>query len=121
MCRAEGMAVMPYGVLGQGKIKSRQEIAQRRAAQLDMRSFWRGGEQRQSEQEMAVSESLEQVALELGVSSSLGQIAVAYHLQKYPYVFPVLGCRTVEQMQANVEVSWLIYGVFSERSRLSHG
>ncbi|PWN89751.1 Aldo/keto reductase [Acaromyces ingoldii] len=99
MCRSEGMALMPYGVLGQGKFKTKQEIKERQAAGLDLRKFW--GDAKQSDQELAVSGALESMASELG-ASSLGQVAVAYHLQKYPYVFPILGCRTVEQMRTNV-------------------
>ncbi len=30
-------------------------------------------------------------------------VAVAYHLQKTPYVFPILGSRKVENLKKNIE------------------
>lgn len=117
MCRSEGMALMPYGVLGQGKFKTKQEIKERQAAGLDLRKFW--GDAKQSVQELAVSEALESMASELG-ASSLGQVAVAYHLQKYPYVFPILGCRTVEQMRTNVGVSLRFTKAAQPSSQICH-
>ena len=30
-------------------------------------------------------------------------MAIAYVMQKTPYVFPVIGCRKIEQLHANVE------------------
>ena len=30
-------------------------------------------------------------------------MAIAYVLQKTPYVFPIIGCRKIEQLQANIE------------------
>lgn len=117
MCRSEGMALMPYGVLGQGKFKTKQEIKERQATGLDLRKFW--GDAKQSDQELAVSEALESMASELG-ATSLGQVAVAYHLQKYPYVFPILGCRTVEQMRTNVGVSLSLTTAAQPSSQICH-
>lgn len=102
MCRAEGMALLPYGVLGQGKFKTKQEVAERAAAGMKLRTFW--GTSAQSEKEEAISRVLEEVATDLG-ATSLSQVAVAYHLHKCPYVFPIIGCRTVEQLRANMGVS----------------
>ena len=30
-------------------------------------------------------------------------VAIAYVMQKTPYVFPIIGCRKTEQLQANIE------------------
>ena len=100
MCQAEGMALMPYGVLGQGKFKSPKELEERKAAGQGLRSFWGAGEQ--TPDELAISTALQHTAEEVQ-ATSLTQVAIAYHLQKYPYVFPVVGCRTVQQLHDNVD------------------
>jgi len=40
---------------------------------------------------------------EEGSSISLSAVAIAYVLQKTPYVFPIVGGRKVEQLKANIE------------------
>lgn len=104
MCQAEGMALMPYGILGQGKFKSRKELDERRVNNQPLRSFW--GVDEQTENEYKISSSLSKIA-ENVQADSLTQVAIAYHLQKYPYVFPVFGCRTPEQLRDNIAVSLL--------------
>lgn len=101
MCQAEGIALMPYGVLGQGKFKSRKEMAERKAAGQNLRSFW--GDGQQNKDELEISKALEEIAEKVN-AKSLTQVAISYHMQKYPYVFPIIGCRTEEQLQNNVEV-----------------
>ncbi|KAI0741961.1 norsolorinic acid reductase [Daedaleopsis nitida] len=90
MCRAEGMAVAPWGVLGQGKYKTEAEIK--------ARSGLRYGKP-QTETEKAVSSALEAVATELGDGATLGAVAVAWALHKAPYVFPIVGGRNVQQLE----------------------
>jgi len=100
MCQAEGMAFMPYGVLGQGKFKSAKELSERQTSGQTLRSFWGPGHQ--TESEALVSQALEKIAGKTG-RESLTQVALAYHLQRHPYVFPVFGCRTTQQLEQNVQ------------------
>ena len=36
-------------------------------------------------------------------AKSIQAVAIAYVMQKTPYVFPIIGCRKTEQLQANIE------------------
>lgn len=55
-----------------------------------------------NEKEIAVSAALEKVAKEVG-TKHITAVAIAYILQKAPYVFPIIGGRKVEQLEANLE------------------
>lgn len=90
MCRAEGMAIAPWGVLGQGKFKTEAEIKNRSAVRYNTP---------QTAHEKSVSAALEKVAKEVGNGATLGSIAVAWAMNKAPYVFPVVGGRSPQQME----------------------
>jgi len=92
MCRAEGMALAPWGSLGGGKFKTE---AQRQSAKKE----GRGGEA--TEAEIAVSKVLERIAEKKG--TLVTSVALAYVGAKAPYVFPIVGCRTVEHLKGNIE------------------
>ncbi|KAI0301756.1 NADP-dependent oxidoreductase domain-containing protein [Multifurca ochricompacta] len=83
MARTEGLALAPWGVLGGGKIRTDAEEARRR------------------ERANKVCLVLEEVAKEVGVES-ITAVAIAYHLIKTPYVFPIVGGRKVEQLRENM-------------------
>ena len=72
--------------------------------------------------ERKVCLALEKVAAEVGTKSitagafpssptsrptdrlcCIAAVALAYVMQKTPYVFPIIGCRKIEQLQANIE------------------
>ena len=36
-------------------------------------------------------------------AKSIQAVAIAYVMQKTPYVFPIIGCRKTEQLRANIE------------------
>ena len=55
-----------------------------------------------NETERAMSAALEKVAKEVG-TKHITAVAIAYLMQKVPYVFPVIGGRKVEQLEANLE------------------
>ena len=83
------------------------------------------GNWERTEDERKVSKALESVAKQVGAQSiQAGQslrspaqlsahlflffptliiVAIAYVMQKTPYVFPIIGCRKIEQLQANIE------------------
>ena len=52
--------------------------------------------------ERKVCLALEKVAQEVG-AKSISAVAIAYVMQKTPYVFPIIGGRKVEQLEANIE------------------
>ncbi|KAK0203116.1 NADP-dependent oxidoreductase domain-containing protein [Desarmillaria ectypa] len=55
-----------------------------------------------SEEEKAMCKALEKVAYEVG-AKSITAVAIAYVMQKTPYVFPIIGGRKVEHLKANIE------------------
>ncbi|TBU30605.1 Aldo/keto reductase [Dichomitus squalens] len=90
MCRAEGMGIAPWGVLGQGKFKTEAEIKSRSTLRYNTP---------QTAEEKSVSAVLEKVANEVGNGVSLGAVAIAWALQKSPYVFPIVGGRNTQQLE----------------------
>jgi len=48
-----------------------------------------------------VCDVLEEIGKEVG-TESITSIAIAYHLQKLPYVFPLIGGRKVDQLHENI-------------------
>lgn len=115
MCRAEGMGIAPWGVVGQvsprtssplasiltrlhrqGKFKTEAEIAARSG------SVRHGTPQ--TEAEKNVSKVLEKVAAEIGDGATLGAVAVAWVLAKAPYVFPIVGGRSPQQLEEIIKV-----------------
>ncbi|GKZ34459.1 hypothetical protein AbraIFM66950_004734 [Aspergillus brasiliensis] len=94
MCRDQGMALAPWAPLGQGKFKSAEArksdagAGSARAADL-------------SEDDIKVSDALEKVANRK--NTTLHAIALAYVMHKTPNVFPIIGQRKIEHLQANVE------------------
>ncbi|KAI0630788.1 norsolorinic acid reductase [Trametes polyzona] len=96
MCRAEGMGIIPWGVLGQGKYKTEAEMKARTAVRYGMP---------QTEEEKKISAALEKVANEVGNGATLASVAVAWALAKAPYIFPVIGGRKPAQLDDGLEIS----------------
>lgn len=92
MCRAEGMALAPWGVLGEGKFKTE---AQRQEGRKDGRAV------QVEERDVLVSKTLERIAKRKG--TLLTSVALAYVGCKANYVFHIVGGRTVEQLRRNIE------------------
>lgn len=92
MVKAEGMAMAPWGSLGGGKFKT----AEQRQAQRGQ-----GRVVEVSERDVQVSRALEAVARRK--DTLLTSVAQAYVMHKAPYVFPIVGGRTVEHLKANIE------------------
>ena len=55
-----------------------------------------------TESERKLCKALEEVAQQVG-TKSIQAVAIAYVMQKTPYVFPIIRCRKIEQLQANIE------------------
>ncbi|KAG6816913.1 hypothetical protein H0H93_007639 [Arthromyces matolae] len=60
------------------------------------------GDWLRTEREKSVSAALEKVANEVG-TKQIAAVAIAYVLQKVPYVFPLIGGRKVEHLLGNIE------------------
>ncbi|KAG5938842.1 hypothetical protein E4U60_001168 [Claviceps pazoutovae] len=90
MCKAEGMGITPWGALGGGNFKSE-----------DARRLNEGRKSEASTADIKISRALEAIAHRR--KTAITSIALAYVMQKTPYVFPVVGGRKVEHLKANVE------------------
>ncbi|SJL15058.1 probable Aryl-alcohol dehydrogenase [NADP(+)] [Armillaria ostoyae] len=101
MARSLGMALAPWGVLGQGKLRTDAEEERRKETGEKGRLVW-GPSWERTEVEAKVSRALEKVAAEIG-ARSMTAVAIAYVMQKAPYVFPIIGGRKVEHLKANIE------------------
>lgn len=93
MARLDGMALAPWGVLGQGTFKTK---AQREAQAGEERLQYRPPPAGQEK----VVDKLEEVAKRHDVP--MQSIALAYVWHKTPYVFPIVGGRKVEQLKDNI-------------------
>ncbi|KJA21488.1 hypothetical protein HYPSUDRAFT_41868 [Hypholoma sublateritium FD-334 SS-4] len=100
MAKSEGMALAPWNVLAAGKIRTDEEEEKRRQTGEKGRSS-RGPWER-NEKEKKISKALEKVAAEVG-AKHITSVAIAYLMQKAPYVFPIIGGRKVEHLLANLE------------------
>jgi aryl-alcohol dehydrogenase-like predicted oxidoreductase len=94
MCKDEGMALLPYGTLGQGRFQSEAGFKEREKNNP-------GRKRLPSKLEKSVSKILENLANEK--STQITSIALAYVMQKAPYVFPLVGGRNVEHIKGNIE------------------
>lgn len=94
MCKSEGMGLCPYGVLGQGSFQTAAGFAEREKGH-DGRNFIPT-----SARDKQVSAVLEKIADAKSVA--LLGVALAYCMQKTPYVFPIVGGRKVEHLAGNI-------------------
>ncbi|EJT97332.1 aryl-alcohol dehydrogenase [Dacryopinax primogenitus] len=98
MCHAEGMGLAPWGVIGQGKFRTKAQLEER-LKQGSMR--W--GSQTLTPEEKAVSAALEKVAEEVGQPGKLANVAIAYVMHKQAYVFPIIGGSKTKYLLENIE------------------
>ncbi|KAI0634200.1 Aldo/keto reductase [Trametes polyzona] len=101
MARAEGLALAPWGVLAAGRIRTDEEEERRRQTGEKGRTISRP-EWERNENEKKVCKALEEVAKQVG-AKNIQAVAIAYVMQKTPYVFPIIGGRKVEQLEGNIE------------------
>ncbi|KAI0333640.1 aryl-alcohol dehydrogenase [Cubamyces sp. BRFM 1775] len=101
MVKSEGMAIAPWNVLAAGKIRTDAEEEERRKTGENGRTFMTNTWER-NETEKKVAKVLEEIAAEVG-ASNIQAVAIAYVMQKVPYVFPIIGGRKVDQLRANLE------------------
>lgn len=95
MCAAEGMGLCPWGSLGGGKFKTaaqREEIAKSNPGR-QITTLTEG--------DKAVSAALERVAKRHG--TVMTSAALAYVMQKTPWVVPIVGNRTLDHLKGNID------------------
>lgn len=95
MCRDEGMGLCAYGALGQGRFQTEEAYKERE----------KNNEGRKhvppSERDRKVSKVLEDIAN--AKSTAITNVALAYIMQKAPYVFPIVGGRKLEHIKGNID------------------
>lgn len=95
MARAEGMGLAPWGALGGGKFKTDEQRRAQQAQKVPGRAT------KVTERDIQVSRALEAIARRK--NTLLTSVAQAYVLHKAPYVFPIVGGRTVDHLRGNIE------------------
>ena len=90
MARDEGMGLAPWGSLGSGGFKTEEQ-----------RQSQTGRKTQATEAQIKVSKALEAIANRKG--TIITSVALAYVLHKAPYVFPILGGRTIDHLKQNIE------------------
>ncbi|EGN98172.1 hypothetical protein SERLA73DRAFT_183076 [Serpula lacrymans var. lacrymans S7.3] len=101
MARSEGLALAPWNVIAGGKFRTDEEEERRRQTGEKGRTLINPNWER-NENEKKMSKALEKVAQEVG-AKHITAVAIAYVMQKTPYVFPIIGGRKIEQLEANIE------------------
>ena len=94
------MAIAPWGVVGGGKIRTDAEEQRRIESGEGGRALY--GDWKRTPEERKICAELEKVANEVG-AKSITSVAIAWAMQKAPYVFPVIGGRKVEHLHQNLE------------------
>lgn len=84
------MGLAPWGALGGGAFKTEE---QRKAQE--------GRKIQASEEQIKISKVLESIANRK--NTAITSIALAYVTHKTPYVFPIVGGRTIEHLKGNIE------------------
>ncbi|KAF4544683.1 putative glucose-methanol-choline oxidoreductase:gmc oxidoreductase protein [Lasiodiplodia theobromae] len=97
MARHEGMALAPFGALGQGKFKKEAGGGQApAAAEGDARKLFV-----EVDKYKQVFKVLDKLAAGKGTLPT--SVALAYVMSKAPYVFPIVGGRKIEHLKANID------------------
>ncbi|KAI0466825.1 norsolorinic acid reductase [Xylaria cf. heliscus] len=90
MTKEEGMGLAPWGSLGGGKFKTEEQ-----------RKKGLGRDWPPTEDEIKVTKALETIADRK--NTLITSVAQAYVMHKTPYVFPIIGGRTVEHLKDNIK------------------
>ncbi|WWC98360.1 hypothetical protein V866_005251 [Kwoniella sp. B9012] len=97
MCRANGMSVAPYAVLGQGRFKTLEENEKRRKE-----GKFRAGME-PSDNEIKISKALQEVAEEIGGNTKLTSVALAWARQTMAYCYPIVGGTSIDYLKSNID------------------
>ncbi|TGO13417.1 hypothetical protein BTUL_0070g00470 [Botrytis tulipae] len=99
MCKDEGMGLIPWGTLAQGRFQTEATFKEREKNNP-------GRQGKPSVLEKRMSKVLESIAA--SKNTNITSIAMIYIMQKAPYVFPLVGGRKVEHLKGNVEALKLV-------------
>jgi len=91
MAAAEGMGLAPWGALGGGNFKTDEQRKSQEGRKM--------GEV--SEAAIKISKVLEKIGK--AKKAQITSVALAYVMQKTPYVFPIVGGRKIEHLKGNIE------------------
>ncbi|RYP92778.1 hypothetical protein DL770_001058 [Monosporascus sp. CRB-9-2] len=105
MCNDQGMALIPYCVLGSGSFRtSAQRSAEQRQAESESGQQKREGRKiafTDKPQKTVMADALEKIAIAKG--TSITTVALAWARVRGPYIFPVIDARNVEHLKGSVE------------------
>lgn len=101
MARSCGLALAPWNVLAAGKLRTDAEEERRLKSGEGGRTVF-SDDWKRDENEKKMSAALEKVAKEVG-TEHITAVAIAYVMQKTPYVFPIIGGRKIEHLMANID------------------
>ncbi|KIM73680.1 hypothetical protein PILCRDRAFT_802222 [Piloderma croceum F 1598] len=102
MARELDLTLAPWDMLASGRFRTDAEEKARQESGEKSRTFTPDGKAGCNEDERKMCTALEKVVGEIG-SKSIQAVAIAYHLQKQPYGFPIVGGRKVENLQKNIK------------------
>ncbi|GAB3826247.1 aldo/keto reductase [Kribbella italica] len=103
MARAMGLGVTPYSPLAGGLLTgkyTRADLTSAGTAESTRKTF-NAGVGLITERNLAIADAVQQVARELGHTPA--QVALAWTLQNPAVTAPIIGARTVEQLESNLE------------------
>ncbi|KAI9094014.1 NADP-dependent oxidoreductase domain-containing protein [Phlyctochytrium arcticum] len=92
MAESEGMALAPWGALGGGAFKTKEQRQQSTEGRAQFHP--------PTANEEAVTAKLSEIATRL--STRLTSVALAYIMHKYPYAYPIVGGRTLDHIKSNI-------------------
>ena len=95
MVEAEGMGLAPWGTIGRGWLKSREEYQRADREGRKMAD--------QPEKYARIAGKLEEIANRKGKNTLITSVALAYVMHKVPYVFPIIGGRKVDHLKGNID------------------
>lgn len=97
MCQSEGLSACIWAAAGGGNFKTEEQIKAMEASGDKGRNNGRGV----SENDKKITAVLDKLAKAKG--KSITAVALAYVLQRQPYMFPIVGGRRVEHLKDNIE------------------
>lgn len=104
LCREEGLGVIPWSPLGGGFLSGKYRRDERPAADnrlADVDESWEDGwKRRATERNWRILEAVSEVATARG--KSCAQVALAWLLAQPDVTAPILGVRTLEQLEDNL-------------------
>ncbi|GJE90536.1 NADP-dependent oxidoreductase domain-containing protein [Phanerochaete sordida] len=101
MCREYGMAFTPWNMLRSGRLRTDAEEEEREKAGVQGRRGF-NPDWKRNDLERQMASVLERTAAQVG-TKDIRAVLIAYHLQKMPYVFPLIGGNKVAQLEANID------------------